>query len=380
MLLQMNLCSSFSLKYHPLQQNGTVKTFQSPLTQIYGLANRRESNKYSVKGSIQSSFCLTNNKIGNNEDMMNRYHKPLKKSTVPMALQDDSATKSQNENIVSTSFLDFLTKKLDAFYRLSRPYAWTSIIVGILSSSLLPIQSLADLTPTFLIEVLKPIVPTIMMNIFVVAINQLSDIAIDKSLAMGVMLRSPPLVIALVLRCILGAAYSIDLPLLRWKASPLMAAVAIVIGNGINNVLPYFLHVQKYVLGRPVVFTKPLLFAVAFSAIFSIVLSFLKDIPDVEGDRKSGIRTLPVILGKERVLSMSTGILLMAYASAALAGVFSPILLCKLVTMIGHSVLGFILWSKAQTVDLSNAKSTYSFFIFIFQLYYTEFFLMHFVR
>ncbi|KAL9462799.1 hypothetical protein AB3S75_000744 [Citrus x aurantiifolia] len=407
MLLQMNLCSSFSLKYHPLQQNGTVKTFQSPLTQIYGLANRRESNKYSVKGSTQSSFCLTNNKIGNNEDMMNRYHKPLK-STVPRALQDDSATKSQNENIVWTNFLDFLTKKLDAFYRLSRPYAWTSIIVGILSSSLLPIQSLADLTPTFLIEVLKPIVPTIMMNIFVVAINQLSDIAIDKvnkpnlplvsgdisigeaiaiavistltSLAMGVMLRSPPLVIALILRCILGAAYSIDLPLLRWKASPLMAAVAIVIGNGINNVLPYFLHVQKYVLGRPVVFTKPLLFAVAFSAIFSIVLSFLKDIPDVEGDKKSGIRTLPVILGKERVLSMSTGILLMAYASAALAGVFSPILLCKLVTMIGHSVLGFILWSKAQTVDLSNAKSTYSFFIFIFQLYYTEFFLMHFVR
>ncbi|KAH9667759.1 homogentisate phytyltransferase 1 [Citrus sinensis] len=266
--------------------------------------------------------------------MMNRYHKPLKKSTVPMALQDDSATKSQNENIVSTSFLDFLTKKLDAFYRLSRPYAWTSIIVGILSSSLLPIQSLADLTPTFLIEVLKPIVPTIMMNIFVVAINQLSDIAIDKSLAMGVMLRSPPLVIALILRCILGAAYSIHLPLLRWKASPLMAAVAIVIGNGINNVLPSFLHVQKYVLGRPVVFTKPLLFAVAFSAIFSIVLSLLKDIPDVEGDKKSGIRTLPVILGKERVLSMSTGILLMAYASAALAGVFSPILLCKLVTQL----------------------------------------------
>ena len=35
--------------------------------------------------------------------------------------------------------------------------------------------------------------------------------------------------------------------------------------------------------------------------------------------------------------------------------------------MIGHSVLGFILWCRAQTVDLSNTKSTYSFFIFIFQ-------------
>ncbi|KAH9716074.1 putative homogentisate phytyltransferase 1 [Citrus sinensis] len=270
--------------------------------------------------------------------MMERNHKPLKKSTVPMALQDGYPSKSQDENIVSTSFVDVLTKKLDAFYRLCRPYAWTSIILGIVSTSLLPVETLADLTPTFLIEVLKAIVATLTMNIFVRAINQLSDIEIDKvnkpnlplasgdfsigegiaiaiistltSLAMGVMLRSPPLVIALVIRWIVGAAYSIDLPLLRWKASPLMAVVAIIILNGIN-VLPYFVHFQ--------------------------------------------------------VFSISISMLLLAYGGAALAGVSSPFLLCKLVTMIGHSVLGFILWCKAQAVDLSNTKSTYSFFIFIFQ-------------
>ncbi|KAH9716069.1 putative homogentisate phytyltransferase 1 [Citrus sinensis] len=375
MLLQTNSCSSFSLKYHPLKHAGSFKTFQTPLTQINGLVNRSESNKYSIRCSIQNSLYLTNNKIRNNEDMMERNHKPLKKSTVPMALQDGYPSKSQDENIVSTSFVDVLTKKLDAFYRLCRPYAWTSIILGIVSTSLLPVETLADLTPTFLIEVLKAIVATLTMNIFVRAINQLSDIEIDKvnkpnlplasgdfsigegiaiaiistltSLAMGVMLRSPPLVIALVIRWIVGAAYSIDLPLLRWKASPLMAVVAIIILNGIN-VLPYFVHFQKYVLGRHLVFTKPLLFSVIFMGIFSVVLAFLKDIPDVEGDKEFGIRTLPMILGKER--------------------------------MIGHSVLGFILWCKAQAVDLSNTKSTYSFFIFIFQLYYAEFFLMHFVR
>ncbi|KAH9667702.1 putative homogentisate phytyltransferase 1 [Citrus sinensis] len=253
----------------------------------------------------------------------------------------------------------------------------------------------------------RSIVPTLTMNIFVAAINQLSDIEIDKvnkpnlplasgdiligegiaiaiistltSLAMGVMLRSPPLVIALVIRWIVGAAYSIALPLLRWKASPLMAVVAIIILNGIN-VLPYFVHFQKYVLGRHLVFTKPLLFSVIFMGIFSVVLAFLKDIPDVEGDKEFGIRTLPMILGKERVFSISISMLLLAYGGAALAGVSSPFLLCKLVTMIGHCVLGFILWCRAQTVDLSNTKSTYSFFIFIFQLYYAEFFLMHFVR
>ncbi|KAH9667701.1 putative homogentisate phytyltransferase 1 [Citrus sinensis] len=353
----------------------SFKTFQTPSTQINGLVNRSEGNKYSIRRSIQNSLYLTNNKIRNNEDMMERNHKPLKKSTVPMALKDGHPSKCQDESTVSTSFVDVLTKKLDAFHRLSRPYAWTSIIIGIVSTSLLPVETLADLTPTFLIEVLKSIVPTLTMNIFVAAINQLSDIEIDKvnkpnlplasgdiligegiaiaiistltSLAMGVMLRSPPLVIALVIRWIVGAAYSIALPLLRWKASPLMAVVAIIILNGIN-VLPYFVHFQ--------------------------------DIPDVEGDKEFGIRTLPMILGKERVFSISISMLLLAYGGAALAGVSSPFLLCKLVTMIGHCVLGFILWCRAQTVDLSNTKSTYSFFIFIFQLYYAEFFLMHFVR
>ncbi|KAH9667699.1 putative homogentisate phytyltransferase 1 [Citrus sinensis] len=385
----------------------SFKTFQTPSTQINGLVNRSEGNKYSIRRSIQNSLYLTNNKIRNNEDMMERNHKPLKKSTVPMALKDGHPSKCQDESTVSTSFVDVLTKKLDAFHRLSRPYAWTSIIIGIVSTSLLPVETLADLTPTFLIEVLKSIVPTLTMNIFVAAINQLSDIEIDKvnkpnlplasgdiligegiaiaiistltSLAMGVMLRSPPLVIALVIRWIVGAAYSIALPLLRWKASPLMAVVAIIILNGIN-VLPYFVHFQKYVLGRHLVFTKPLLFSVIFMGIFSVVLAFLKDIPDVEGDKEFGIRTLPMILGKERVFSISISMLLLAYGGAALAGVSSPFLLCKLVTMIGHCVLGFILWCRAQTVDLSNTKSTYSFFIFIFQLYYAEFFLMHFVR
>ena len=59
---------------------------------------------------------------------MERNHKPLKKSTVPMALKDGHPSKCQDESIVSTSFVDVLTKKLDAFYRLSRPYAWTSIV------------------------------------------------------------------------------------------------------------------------------------------------------------------------------------------------------------------------------------------------------------
>ncbi|KAH9798894.1 homogentisate phytyltransferase 1 [Citrus sinensis] len=257
-------------------------------------------------------------------------------------------------------------------------------------------------------EVLKSMVPAILMNIFVTAINQLSDVEIDKvnkphlplasgdfsigegvaiavistmtSVAMGIMLRSPPLFIGLITWWIVGAAYSIDLPLLRWKGSPLMAAVTIMILNGLLLQFPYFVHVQKYVLGRPLEFTKPLLFAAAFMGIFNIAIAFVKDLPDVEGDKEFGLRTLPVILGKEKVFSISVSMLLMAYGAAILTGASSPFLLCKLVTMIGHSVLGFILWHQTRTIDLSDAKSMQSLYMFIFKLYYAEFFLIHFIR
>ncbi|KAH9760469.1 homogentisate phytyltransferase 1 [Citrus sinensis] len=168
------------------------------------------------------------------------------------------------------------------------------------------------------------------------------------SVAMGIMLRSPPLFIGLITWWIVGAAYSIDLPLLRWKGSPLMAAVTIMILNGLLLQFPYFVHVQ--------------------------------DLPDVEGDKEFGLRTLPVILGKEKVFSISVSMLLMAYGAAILTGASSPFLLCKLVTMIGHSVLGFILWHQTRTIDLSDAKSMQSLYMFIFKLYYAEFFLIHFIR
>ncbi|KAH9760473.1 homogentisate phytyltransferase 1 [Citrus sinensis] len=379
MLLQMNSCSGFSLKYHPLQPSNSVKTLRLPSTQINGLVNRSQRKKYSVKCSSQSSFSLTN-KVGNREDIINRNHKPLNKSTVALALQDGYASKSEEENTLPASFVQVLNKKFDALYRLTRPYTWASIIVGVLSVSMLAVQSPTDLTATYFIEVLKSMVPAIMMNNFVNAINQLSDVEIDKGVAMGMMLRSPPLVICFIIWWIVGAAYSLDLPLLRWKGSPLMAAVTIIILNGLLLQFPYFVHFQKYVLGRPVVFPKQLLFAAAIMPIFNAAIAFSKDLPDVEGDKEFGLRTLPIILGRERVFSIAVNMLLTAYGAGVVAGATSPFLPCKIVAIIGHSALAALLWRKAQTVDLTDPPSMQSFYMFIFKLYYAEFFLMHFVR
>ncbi|KAH9646926.1 homogentisate geranylgeranyltransferase [Citrus sinensis] len=374
MLLQINPCSSFPLKYHPLQHAGSVKTFQTPLKHINGLANKNQSKKYSVRCSSESSFLLTN-KIGHSEDLViNRNHKPLSKSTVALAAQDGYSSESE---LASTSFMQVLNKKCDAFYRLTRPYSCVSIIAALLSVSLLPLQSPADFTPKLIIEAFKCMVPAIMMNNYANAINQLADVHIDKvnkpylplacgdfsmgeglaitiasplmAVAMGIMLRSPPLVIGFIIWCIVGGAYSIDLPpLLRWKGNPLMAAVTIISMNGLLLLFPFFIHFQ--------------------------------DIPDVEGDKAFGLQTLPIILGKEKVFSIAVNMMLTAHGGAVLVGAFSPSVLCKLVTMIGHSALAFVLWRQAKTIDLSDNKSVQSFYLFIWKLYYVEFLFVHFLR
>ena len=95
----------------------------------------------------------------------------------------------------------------------------------------------------------------LLMNVCIVGINQLYDIEIDRvnkpylplaagdfspavgaaivvatgaaALAIGAASGSPPLLATLGGSLLLGLAYSTDLPLLRWKRSPLLAAACI---------------------------------------------------------------------------------------------------------------------------------------------------------
>nr|POE71006.1 homogentisate geranylgeranyltransferase, chloroplastic [Quercus suber] len=53
-------------------------------------------------------------------------------------------------------------------------------VIGIVSVSLLPVETIADLTPTFFMGLLKALVPSILMNIYIVGLNQLFDVEIDK--------------------------------------------------------------------------------------------------------------------------------------------------------------------------------------------------------
>ncbi|KAH7659989.1 homogentisate phytyltransferase / homogentisate geranylgeranyltransferase protein, partial [Dioscorea alata] len=312
-----------------------------------------------------------------------------------------------------------LSKKLNAFYLFTRPHTILGTvsfhkfseflrIVGITSVSLLPLESVADFSLTFLIGLIKALVPALLMNIYVVGLNQIFDVEIDKinkpnlplasgefSMSKGVLIvvacgilsfaigwksRSPPVLFALCISFLLGSVYSIDLPFLRWKRYAFLAASCILCVRAILVQIAFFLHMQRYVLGKPAVLTKSVLFATAFMCFFSVVIALFKDIPDIDGDKDFGIQSFTVRLGQERVFWLCIKLLLTAYLAAMFVGASSSNMYKKFVTVIGHGLLASVLWFNACSLDLKKKSSITSFYMLIWKLFYAEYFLIPFVQ
>ncbi|KAF6165683.1 hypothetical protein GIB67_012580 [Kingdonia uniflora] len=107
-----------------------------------------------------------------------------------------------------------------------------------------------------------------------------------------------------------------------------------------SHQLAIFLHLQKYVLGKPMLLTKSIIFATAFMCICIPGTTLFKDIPDVDGDRANDTMTLSVKWGKENVFKLVLGMLMVAYGGAAVVGTTLPRLLNK--TVVLKSVQGFL--------------------------------------
>ncbi|XP_057816152.2 probable homogentisate phytyltransferase 1, chloroplastic [Cryptomeria japonica] len=296
----------------------------------------------------------------------------------------------------------------NAFYRFSRPHTVIGTVIGIVSISLLAIQSLSDFSPAFWIGLLQAVVPALCMNIYIVGLNQLYDIEIDKinkpylplasgeyslrtgvvivaafaclSLGIGVIVGSAPLLWALSVSLVLGTAYSTDLPFLRWKRSAVAAASCILCVRAIVVQLAFYLHMQSFVYRRTAILTKPLIFATAFMCFFSVVIALFKDIPDVDGDRIFGIQSFSVRLGQERVFWLCIYLLQAAYGVAIVMGGVSSFMWSKLVMVLGHSILATVLWIQAVSLDLKSKAAITSFYMFVWKLFYAEYMLIPFMR
>ncbi len=199
---------------------------------------------------------------------------------------------------------------------------------------------------------------------------------------------------------LLGIAYSTDLPLLRWKRFPFLAAACILAVRAVIVQLGFFSHMAAALAGPAmaagagralfgsllpsasgVEWTLALGFGTAFMTLFSVVIALFKDLPDIQGDREAGLKTLSVRLGPRRVFDACIALLAAAYAAACCIGIWG----CgpgwsRLVTVGCHAALGAALLAHAKKVRVDSATSLYAFYMFIWKLFYAEYLLIPFIR
>ena len=114
-----------------------------------------------------------------------------------------------------------------------------------------------------------------------------------------------------------GAAYS--LPPVRLKRYPLAAALCI---SGVRSAvvnLGMYGHFAL-VFGGALTIAPSVWALTAFVLPFSFAIAVLKDVPDMEGDRRYRIATFTVRLGPRRAARLGIGALVLAYAGMIVLG------------------------------------------------------------
>jgi homogentisate phytyltransferase/homogentisate geranylgeranyltransferase len=234
-------------------------------------------------------------------------------------------------------------------------------------------------------------------NLYIVGLNQLEDVAIDRVnkphlplasgeftqrqgqiivavtglLALGLSAGQGWFLIATVWSSLLiGTAYS--LPPIRLKRFPVWAALCIFSVRGAIVNLGLFLHFNQR-LGNPPQIPATVWVLTLFVVVFTVAIAIFKDIPDLEGDRRYQISTFTVQLGAQTVFRLALGLLTVCYLGM-LAAIFLPGLNLVWLGVSHLLLLGWLWWRSAQ-VDLGSKAEVARFYQLIWKLFFLEYLL-----
>lgn len=236
------------------------------------------------------------------------------------------------------------------------------------------------------------------LNLYVVGLNQITDVEIDQVnkpylplastewsarrgwilvTGFGVLalatawLAGPFLSATVIVIGLVGTAYS--LPPLRLKRFSLWAALSIALARGVVANVGVALHYNQ-VYGGLAGFSVPLLVALAaFFFGFGLVIAIYKDIPDLVGDRLHNIRTFTVTLGPRRAFDLGRLILTLGYlglmglAASRLPGVDGVLLL------VTQGLLLALFWLASSRVDPQQQGAFVRFYMFLWALFYAQY-------
>lgn len=300
---------------------------------------------------------------------------------------------------------------LRAFWEFSRPHT----IVGT-SLSVLALYAIAQSDLLLANPVVLPLalawLACICGNIYIVGLNQLEDVEIDKinkpylPLASGefsqktgelivaltgaiailtAIFQGPFLLATVGVSLAIGTAYS--LPPIRLKRFPFWAALCIFTVRGAIVNLGLFLHFNWVLsLGRAknvfsgwdleslsVAIPGKVWVLTVFVVVFTFAIAIFKDIPDMEGDRQYNITTFTIKMGKPAVFDLSRWVLTVCYVGIILAGVLIlPNVNLGFLTLTHVVALG-LMWFWSLKVDLEDKMQVAQFYQLIWKLFFIEY-------
>lgn len=225
-------------------------------------------------------------------------------------------------------------KQLVILWKFSRPHTIIGSVISIYTLYMIVYDKHASINFTYL---LMALIVGISCNIFIVGINQIADVEIDRinkpklPIPAGVLTKkeakvivisalliswvisfliSPYLFFIVLLATAIGWAYS--MPPLYLKQHHLPAAFAIATVRGVLLNACGFM-VFNYLANHTLEMPKNVKILTLFIIAFSIVISWFKDLSDMEGDSKYRIRTLAIIHSPKVALIAGNLLVICAY-------------------------------------------------------------------
>lgn len=286
--------------------------------------------------------------------------------------------------------------KLKAFRKFSRPHTVLGTTTSVVA---LYVIALAHSSPSEwkLPALLLTLLSCLGANIYIVGLNQLTDLEIDRinkpelPLPAGEFTRREALVIILtalflsliiavtrgifltitvVISLLIGTAYS--LPPLRLKRFHFWAAASIFTVRGVVVNIFLFLHFN-YLFTKSIEIPIHIWVLTGFVFGLSLVIAWFKDIPDIKGDRQFQIITLTLRLGAGTVFRLGLGVLtllvlgVLIFAFTDLAGLNTTLLAASNLLM-----LAFMLIRSRRTEPTSRPAMT-QYYLMLWGVFYLEY-------
>ncbi len=290
---------------------------------------------------------------------------------------------------------------LRVLWRFSRPHTVIGTTLSVVALWLITLTNTeGSLTAARLGDLALTLLAAYAVNVFIVGINQIEDVDIDRvnkpflpiaagdlSLRVawwivGVSAALPVLmaltqgvieVVSVMTALLVGAAYSV--PPIRLKRHAGLAMFAI---SGVRSIvvnLGVSLHFALTYGADPVI--APSVIALTLFVIpFSVAIAILKDVPDLEGDRRFQIATYTVRLGPERVMRLGLAALTTAYLGMAILGAWLLPDVQPALFVAAHLAALALLWRWASRVDCRNPHECTTFYMRIWKLFFLEYVLV----